>query len=156
MTLIDLRTVAVFHRVEVEPAPAGVTPADGSLVRWLLEQLRRRADFQVDEPVHVERGAFIPVRHGRAEYRLSVVKEEPPSSAWVLEVQDPPRFLAGRWERREPQAHRELIELVHDALRGGTGIRDLAWHYRPAYERGDPSTSAPTPAGQVAAAAHPH
>ncbi|HZE74482.1 MAG TPA: hypothetical protein VE091_04175 [Gemmatimonadales bacterium] len=156
MTLIDLRTVAVFHRVEVEPAPAGVTPADGSLVRWLLEQLRRRADFQVDEPVHVERGAFIPVRHGRAEYRLSVVKEEPPSSAWVLEVQDPPRFLAGRWERREPQAHRELIELVHDALRGGTGIRDLAWHYRPAYERGDPSTSAPTPAGQGAAAAHPH
>lgn len=155
MTLSDLRTVAVFRRAEIEPAPAGMTPADRSFVHWLLEQLRRKADFQVDEPVQEERGTFIPVRHGRAEYRLSVVKEEPPSSAWVLEVQDSPRFLAGRWARREPRAHRELIALVHDALRGASGIHDLAWHHRTPYERGDYSTGAPAPAGQRVGA-HPH
>ena len=102
----------------------------------LLAQLRLKADFQVDQPVREQSAVSIPVRHGRAEYQVTLGPERRGIHLGGRGAGSS-RVLAGRWVRREPQAHRELIEFLHDALSNEPDVRDLAWHQRTAYGQGD-------------------
>ena len=148
MTLSELRTVARFRGTGSYAHVPALGPADNPVILWLLAQLHLKADFQVDQPVRDQWGASIPVRHGRAQYQVTLGLEDATASTWVVAVQDPPRVLAGRWIRREPQAQRELIEFLHDALSNEPDVRDLAWHQSTAYGQGDYTAGAPSPAGQ--------
>lgn len=148
MTLSELRTVARFRGTGPYAHVPALGPADNPVILWLLAQLRLKADFQVDQPVREQSAVSIPVRHGRAEYQVTIGLEDAAASTWLVEVQDPPRVLAGRWIRREPQAQRELIEFLHDALSNEPDVRDLAWHQSTAHGQRDYTTGAPSPAGQ--------
>jgi hypothetical protein len=146
----ELRTVVVFWSEAFntcEPRPYFINECcfGDDLARWLIARMRANGVETDDEPGQEDFGWYFGYRTADGAY-LFVLGHRPDEAVfnWIGWVERDCGFFAGLFGRARRIAQSGL-DALHAALDGAAELRDVAWHRRSDFDRGDETQGAERP-----------
>jgi len=150
-----MRTVVTFQSTSfntTEPKPYFINPCcfGDDLARWLIGQLRGRGVDTDEKPGQEDFGWYLDFQIAGVRSTFVVGFGFPPLDAsadgtWIGWIERSRGFLGSVLGRRNRYIDPSAVELMHTILSTSPNFRDVRWHSRRDFDKGNWAVGSPTP-----------
>lgn len=150
-----MRTVVTFRSTAfntTEPKPYFINPCcfGDDLAQWLIGELRHRGLDTDEKPGQEDFGWYLDFQIVGVRSTLVIGFGSPPlegsvDETWIGWIERSRGFLGSVLGGRDRDIDPSAVELIHTILSTSPKFRDVLWHFREDFDKGNWAIGSPTP-----------